>query len=70
MILVRSKSIMRNLDHAVAKVVSHFIMMKIMAMHLVKSSKPLVGYTVGAYPCFNDVKRLRSCHFPLARTSV
>ena len=23
-----------------------------------------MGYTAGAYPCFNDVKRLGSCHSP------
>ena len=34
------------------------------------SSGPLVGYMAGAYPCFNDMKRLESCHSPLARTSV
>ena len=33
----------------------------------VKSTGPLVGYTAGAHPCFNDVKRLRSCHSPLSR---
>ena len=31
----------------------------------VTPSGSLVGYTAGAYPCFNDMKRLGSCHSPL-----
>ena len=30
----------------------------------VKKSGFLVEYAAGAYPCFNDVKPLRSCHSP------
>ena len=32
----------------------------------VKSSRPLVGYTAGAYPCFNDMK----FSVPLARAGT
>ena len=38
-------------------------------MYKVKSSELLVGYTAGAYPCFNDVKELSPPPSPI-RTSV